>query len=138
MTFSYFIGTAVYSIPHLYEQDLKLSICQTKLRILAFIGCSMYIAAGNIGVKGSQMSLPSIASLIKLVAIMQGYVFQILFLGESISVFSLLGAVAILVGIFLQSVTFIRLSNRAQETCDQSNEQTNVREVARNQVKTVT
>ena len=123
MTLSYFTGTALYSIPHLYEQNVKLSICHANLRILAIIGCALYIAAGNVAVKGSQMSLPSIASLIKLVAIIQGYIFQIVFLGEAISGFSLLGAVAILAGIFLQSVTFIRLRNKAVESSEQQSQQ---------------
>ena len=108
ITVSYFIGATLYSLPHLYQQSLKLSLCFMQLRVMALIGCLMYIAAGNLAVIGTQMSLPSIASLIKLMAIMQGYIFQIVFLEEAISLFSLLGALAIFAGIFLQSFTFIK------------------------------
>ena len=104
----YFLGPVVYSAYYLLTSKFALSICTPEARSFAIWGCLFYVFGGLAAVQGAQMSLPSVAALLKLFTILLGYALQITFLSEALSIYSTLGAVLILVSIVSQSFVLVK------------------------------
>ncbi|XP_063716255.1 uncharacterized protein LOC134843871 [Symsagittifera roscoffensis] len=106
---SYFVGPVLYCSYDMIKNHMQLSICASNLRLFALCGCFMYVFGGMASVQGSQLSLPSIATLLKLLTIILGYILQIIFLSETLSLFSTIGACLIFTSILLQSFLLIKI-----------------------------
>ncbi|XP_075252549.1 uncharacterized protein LOC142344626 [Convolutriloba macropyga] len=106
---SYFVGPILYCSYDMGVNEFQLSVCGVRLRIFALCGCFMYVFGGMASVQGSQLSLPSIATLLKLFTIILGYILQIIFLSETLSIFSTIGACLIFTSILLQSFLLIKI-----------------------------
>ena len=101
---SYFLGLFVINAyPVIIRSELQFSICEISLRIYAVIGSILFYLAGILLVYGSQATLPSISTSLKLLIIVLGYIFQVLFLDQPVSLMSTLGGLFTATGILVQS-----------------------------------
>ena len=106
---SYFLGLFVLNAYHfLIRNGLQISVCEIYLRFYAIIATILFCLAGVLFIYGSQATLPSIAGSLKLLIIVLGYIFQVLFLDQPLSLLSALGGLFTMVGILIQSVGLTR------------------------------
>ena len=107
---SYFIGPLIYCCPEiLLVNKFHFSMCDTTLRLYAVVASVFYVLGAILCVVGSQLSLPSISTLLKLLMIVLGYIFQIVFLAEPTSLSSTFGGILTLASILVQCFVMICL-----------------------------
>ena len=118
------------------------SVCDVSMRSMAASACLVWPLAPLNGILASQMSLPSIFAVLRLFNIVFSYILQVLFLHESLSLFSMLGVVGITLGVSTQvmsmysHVVFPKKSNRTNETQDEDGDRNNNNKVLLTEVLT--
>ena len=100
--FAYGLGVFSGAIPSIVIKAGSVSQCLVTARLTAIIACALWSFQSVTSIIGSQLSLPSIMLLLRLVTIVLSYVLQISLLGEAITVSSAIGASAIGCGVVIQ------------------------------------
>ncbi len=91
------------------KTQLHVDSCNSYRRLWAVLGAAGFYCAAVMGVKSSQMSLPSISFILKLSGIVVGYTLNFIFVTAHLNLVSILGSILIAVAIFIQSFVLIQL-----------------------------
>ena len=105
---SFSIGSLSASIPSFLLQRGSLTQCNIDARLTLILASTFWPCAPLTSIIGSQLSLPSIMMLLRLITIAISYLMQTVFLGEALTLCSAVGASAIACGVVIQVVSMYR------------------------------
>ena len=106
---SYFAGPLVYGLYGISTaENAPFEMCVKSLRAQSVIGSVIYAIGAILIVTGSQLSSASVSTSLKLLIILLGYLFQVMFLSQPLTVSSVVGAVLICACVILQSYVLLK------------------------------
>ena len=113
----YFPGAVLFSIPGFISVDFEICPINLEKRLIGMLGCVLYACVVYFFIMGSQLSLPSVSFVLKLFSIVTSYVLQFIFLPfESVSLYSLFGAISICASITLQTLVMLKCTPSSDKT----------------------
>jgi len=114
------VGSLLSSFVNLAVNGIALSQCLAMDRLVGALACLVWPFYSLSSIIGSQLSLPSIMQLLRLISIVMSYVLQVVLLGKNPTIFSFLGAMSVCIGVTVQVVSMYRQTNERKVSSQMS------------------
>lgn len=120
--FAHSIGALTLPLGKFIFLSRSLSQCALSGKVILVSSCAVWPFMTLNSIVASQLSLPSVSFLLRLITIVLSYVMQLLLLNESSSLYSVLGVTCISMGVVIQTWALVtmKISKGTQEVIHMS------------------